>query len=886
MRRSTRVTLRVVEQPEWANLRDQGRRLLGRNTRLGIIAVLLGVIIGTPSTARATVTTRDLERSDAIASPGLIDIFSYQDNSTWTISDNPGLATGLLDDQTALDLQTASGTAYDALTLKPIGSEGTSAPSQVTWWNLDWEQRQCITIDHSAQDAQTVEEYQIRVDIEVEALINQGYAQADYADLRAVTAGATATLPIWVDPVDDSVWVQVDKISAGETDVVCVYYDNAVGVQSAQANYGESSVFTYSTLKPIYYTVQAHYDETGGGPGSPLAVAAYTDDTQFQLDDGPVLTLDDGELLTVNGATSSSIISTTGPLSAAVDASEFDTIMPISWAATTFVIPSERTANQRLSFYSPFGDATVQVFDGTIVTPIDTISIPAQTAVWVEPPGDVINNNSIVVESDLPILVFHDQTNGRDSVPIIPFLDTEWYGVGSTSPHIGATKDGTHIDEYRSASATPNDWQVNRGEHKVLANGGRQGGSSNAAVRLVLDDSATPDPLVSPPDATFSAISQADGDGWESTSFFPANEMSNRYLIPASTEYISIACPTSGTRIYVQAPGTSASQIVCKGQETISWTIDRTRRNAVSSTVVNGETRPGAAVQVWSRSGEPFFVYYENVKTDDEANVIGMKQARQYTWPEPSLSQTKEGLFPKTGTWLSPDLNVAAGQRIFGQLELVATESPTTAVRVQLASANTANPSSFIGPAGTAATAFVPGNDQTITDYSHDGSAVARVKVTLSTTDRVTTPTFSGFTLTYDLQKLDRALGTQTSAIAAPVSAGETELSAAPVVRVRTTNTDADNTTLTLSATGVDGLDSYALRLQNLGAGIDSTLATSSGPLGSGQAFGTDISYSIVLDASLTTAGTPGNLSWLLNLEFSNSAALAQSDLTTQIPTP
>ncbi len=845
------------------------------------LGVLLGTIFGLPAIALAAITTVDFNQAVVSTEAPLLELYDYQSAQSWTLSTPTDWSLGLFDDQTTQDLTDEFGNPFDQISLKPIGPTGVSPPKtdDLAWWDTNWNVRQCVVLDHTAPGATTVTEYQIRIPLDVSQLIAEGFLQADTGDLRALANDGITQLPLWVDPLLDAVWVQVDTIAAGQVQTVCLYFDHETGGQAPLAIHSEEAVFSYSTPKPIYYAVHDRYNEV-----VPVEVAAYLDNTQFDLDGVTQTTLNRNQLLTVDGVLPETVVSTTGPLSFRSPGNGFDTLVPISWAQTNFVVPSERLTGQRLSMYSPFGNATVNVFEGGGLAPNSTITIPSNTAVWIEAPGDLINNESIVVESDLPILLFHDVTTNRDAFPVVPFLDDEWFGVASTRGHYGASMNGTQIDEYRSDTTAELDWSLNRGDHVATARGGNQGGGSEAGVRLVLDTSAIPDPEISPVGAQFNAISQADSDGYESVSFFPAQELNSRYLLPTNSQYIAVSCPTPGTIIEITPALGPATTMTCQGVGTVGWAKDTQLIPVIPSTVDITGTVLGSATSVESPGGEPFYLYYENNASNGETNVLGLKQARQYTWPEPAMTERLEGLFPAEGLWLSPELAVPSGSGVFGQIDFLASLFPNTDVQIQIATDPAPAPTNFVGPDGTGATSFRPVDLPSALDFAHDGDAFLRARVKLVTTDRTVSPRLSRVTIGYNLPPLRRSLGSP-SLITAVVGVSP-DPNEVYLFRVKGPNPALTNATLglwadTLSPTVAD----LNLRLENLANGIDAPqvgVPPSVGP----QPFGPTSPYSVVGLITLNAPASSGSLDGRLQIDLDGSGILAETDYRVEVSTP
>ena len=121
-------------------------------------------------------------------------------------------------------------------------------------------------------------------------------------------------------------------------------------------------VFTYSSMKPLYYAVSGRYDTVGAD----IAVVSLVDGNRFTNGVSTSPNRNAGFMYTFAAAENSSttIISARGAVTTRGVGDGFDTLVPISFAGTSFVLPTER-GTQEVSIYAPFVDATVNLYDGT-----------------------------------------------------------------------------------------------------------------------------------------------------------------------------------------------------------------------------------------------------------------------------------------------------------------------------------------------------------------------------------------------------------------------------------------------------------------------------------------------------------------------------------------
>ncbi len=874
-----------MEQPAGGGRGGRRTRSKTRPWRSVLTGVVFGAIIGLPVASIAAVRTQNFVRGDVTVEGPRVEAYDYQNGSTQTWSGSAEFDFGTLTD-TITDLTDSAGDPLDHLTLEPVGPAGTVAPdlTAMPWPDLDWRTRQCHTLDHTDPNASTTADYVHRVEIDLAALMTDGLIQSDLGDLRVID-GTGGPLTFWADEADGAVWVKLPSLPAGTTTEFCLYY-GAQTTQAPIAGNTEAAVFSTSTATPVYYAVHTRY-----GTGTSIDVASYIDGNQVSVDGGTPVTIDDGELVTIDDIVPGSVISSTGPITARARGNGFDSLVPISWAATEFVVPSERD-RQRLSFFAPFADAEVTVYDSDETTPLAVVTVPVGTAVWVEPDTDPVDgNDAILVESDEPILMVHDQSgatqsnrDGRDTYPVAPFLDEEWFGV-SSSTRLAADTTVTHIDQYQSNNAVETDRALDRGERINAGSAGGDGGGPQSGTYLRLDTDTVGDPPASP-DAAFAAISQADGDGSESVTFFPRSELNSRYLVPTTAEYIAISCPEPNVDIEIRVPGETVVDVTCTGLS--DALVGHALHTASMEVTLPTATAAGEAIEVIAPGGEPFYMHYENEASNDETNVMGPKQFRPGTVVPPTDTVIVEGLFPDSGTWLSPTVQTPLATGVFGTIDfdgVVVTGD--TNIKVQIATGSALPPTTFLGPDGTAATFYEIADLPSAIDFSHDGDEFIRLLVTLETSDPTDTPELASIEFDYDLPLLVRAIGTPNAIAAPTVVAPDTET--VYLVRLTSTSLGANGSAVRLLDIGATG--TFAARnlgLENVALGIDSTQSLG-GVNGNDvpQTFGSAAPLSVLGTFALTgPAPAVGSVDVLIHVDVESSGIWAETDIVADLSTP
>lgn len=827
--------------------------------RASVLGVAFLLFLVQPGVGDAAVVTQAFTATTVTVNPPLVAVYDYTGAATRTWTTRADFDAGTY-------VNTNGSVIVDSIVLNRIGPAGVTAPNgAIAWWDTQWNNRRCFTIDHTNPAASSVTEYQLRLGFPLDALGTAGLLQSDYGDLRAVANDGVTQLPLWVDDTaSDTIWVQVDAITAGATSDICLYYGYNAGVAAPLANHTETAVFSYTTLKPIYYAVSDLYDTPGAG----VSVVTHTAANTVERSDGTSVTLaaaGDRTQFDAAGTNSGSVFSVLGPISSHGDGNGLDTLVPISFAGTRFVVPTSRDV-QSFSFYAPFGDANVEIFDGA--TSLTTFTVPAGTA-FTPTAGDITGANAAIIESDVPVLVTHATTiDYRDSLSVYPVTDQDLYGVRSTELRVGFDTAAGSVAVEQSDGSTST-LAGNRGDTATLPGGTAAGGGPADGIRLI-------------PAQPVAAISQDDGDGFDSTVLLPGIELGSSYWIPDNSQYIAASCPTAGSApvsLTVVPTAGAPYDVTCTGGPTVAWVSD----------TANLDVTAAAGIRIFAPNGEPFFAYYEARATDDETNLLGMKQGRQYTWPEPIVTAgADEGLYETSGTWESATFDTAAGSEVFGTMGLTGSEPAGTTLQVQVATSDIDPPTAFTGPDGTAATHFTLANLPSAVDFSHDGDRYVRIRAELATTSPAdVTPQLDSAAVDYNLPRLARAPGTSPTLTVAgaidPASARDY------LLRIKTTSsslTGSKASAVYRGNTNIGNLTDETLRLINEGLGIDSVQHSITLPTGPPVSFDPTRPHSIVIDHSALATGTT-TIDFTWQLDFGGGGSLfIETDFTIEVIVP
>jgi len=775
------------------------RRWLRTRAFAGVALMAFGVLT-VPAIASMRIDNH-LEAN--VSSTDSVEIYDYGSGRTHTL-DADDWANGEHDD-------TRENPTTGALQLAP-GSR----------WDTDWRTRRCWTVDNAGPRAEALEEYAVRLVLDTTEDLAEGRIQPDGADVRALAADDDTELPVWVEgPVGDAetaVWVQLDAVPVGESRV-CLYWNNP----DAASVSDEASVFTYDAPRTHYHTASRSY--TGAGNGGRLDVVSFVDDNTITVG-GVTQNIDAGQVAIFNGVDQHATVASTGPLAARGRGDATDSVVPISFAGTRFVFPTNR-GNQRWSLKSPFGDADVRILNGRDQIWRGAVTQAGGTLVVT---ADIGANRSGLIEvlNDTPIIVTHASTQNHDGLVVSPFTGADLYGVRGRHVHVGFTDAGSDATIFWSDGNVSNIAGAAAGSFTDYYDAADSNGNGTAA-------------RVTGMTGPTGALQQADRDGLESTMFQPEDLLSATYALPTEAQYVAFACPTPGTVIELVGFG----QVVCSnapaGHPGHAW--------------IGGN--PPAGTIIRSVDGSPFYAYYEDRATDDETNLFGMKAHRQRPLSEPTLTAgEREDVneeYEDNGTWTSGVIDTTTNG-VFGLLEATADLPAGTSVKFQLSSGPdpaTATAGPFIGPDGTETTFYDPTADPI--DYRHDGDRYLVVRAVLETTDRTATPTVTAISFGCELEEVPSVAGAPM-VLTVPTPPGD------PTTRWLTRvngPTIPVGTTVSIRHGGDAGLanvDAAAVRTDTPTTQVEITAGAITQTVGPEFAFDADHPYSIAIDATLLGA--------------------------------
>ena len=650
-----------------------------------------------------------------------------------------------------------SGTLVGTNTTSLPGSVSVTGTAAAPWWNASWSDRQCFAVNHTAAGATTVTEYPVSVTIDTAVLIAGLKLQSLGGDLRAIDATGNV-IPLWIEgPLNGPstiIWTQIPIISAGTSTSFCLYYGNLLALSVSDP----LAPFTYTTFKSIYYPVSSSTASSG------INVATFGPSNQVRSGATTVSLASAG----ATGAfTSAQVLpatplEVTGPINGrGVTAKGYDSILPISYAGTKFVIPMNSNSSTKVSMLSPFGPATVTVTNGTSPTAGSPFSLVAGV---VQDASFATSDVTAVFTSTKPILLSAANTNASFSLMPIPAAATTWYGVMPTDADTSFETAGS-ASYIRSNGVTGTLTAATPGARIILTGSGTAGGNGTEGITITASQPI--EPIVRNNDIA---------------AFMPVGELTNFYVLPVAASYISFVCPTVDTKILV-----GATLVTC-----VTSGAGPFPTGTPSKALLTAAIPAGTLIRTQAPDTSPFYLYYAEGGFNKETSLLGPKQGRQFTYPTPTITAPNSG----PGTWESPVFNTGS-TGVFGTLSWHATLPAGTSVTFQIASAATiAGPWNYVGPDDTAATNYStsPG----AIPFSFDGLCCVRILATLTPSGSLK-PTLEDVTAAYNLVRLAHTAGVPGS-VSFNAAAGIS--TTAYLVRVKTSTPTLAGSTATLTELG------------------------------------------------------------------------------------
>jgi len=502
---------------------------------------------------------------------------------------------------------------------------GTECLGDSNNWLNGWTYRKEINISNTYAD---LTEYQIMLYVNTSKLISEGKMNSDCSDIR-FTNSAGSLIDYYIDegPSLDCgeentlIWLKTDSLANNTNTTFYMYYGNP----GATSKSNITAVFTYSEPKEIYFAIGAWVEESN------MDVISYTDNNNITLNsNGESTILNRGQIYT--GFDSGDIVSgdswnVTGPIAIESAGSNADTVNPISFAGTEFIRFIDRGgADKQWYVYAPFGDGTVYFYNsssGGSFGLLKTLSVTKRTLYTVTD-ADGNDDDIFLINSTTPILLAYEYSSASDTMVFYPSSKNIW-GMGED---ISYGYSGTERTLYKhtdtGSTATKN------GPLRETAGGNSDGLGTATHVNATKN---------------FGQGQCADSDGSESLMYWDEIELGKEYFSPVPVQYLSGALTNGSSCSFYNGTDWLTPTI------TGSYDYPSPKRIYVGDGSDAPADNYGAAGSIINCS-YPFFIYLEP-NSEDEENLLGWKQARQYVYPEPTYSLGNEETSSGVEGWVN-----------------------------------------------------------------------------------------------------------------------------------------------------------------------------------------------------------------------------------------
>jgi len=283
-----------------------------------------------------------------------------------------------------------------------------------------------------------------------------------------------------------------------------------------------------------------------------------------------------------------------------------DIITPISWASTNFYYRGFRTGTDRFCMISPWGVSSTKIYDAGVLE-WEGLIYSNGTCVNM----DIGTNNNLQIISSIPILVSYAAIS--DSFVFFPATSEDLFGVPSQTLYIATGDSGASVNWYESDGTT---YSVTLGVNGSTSKGSNGPDGNSPAFKIVSNN-------------LIGAIQQADGDGSESTVFVPKKEFGVKFGSNEGTDYVAVVSDVSDANCSVYD-----SLGVLVGNQVNGVGINGVYKYNFG--VGNDNLYVGARWKI--QCDKPVWPYYENhADNDDETNLFGHLQMKQYIYPEPLI---------------------------------------------------------------------------------------------------------------------------------------------------------------------------------------------------------------------------------------------------------
>lgn len=284
-------------------------------------------------------------------------------------------------------------------------------------------------------------------------------------------------------------------------------------------------------------------------------------------------------------------------------------IVPLSWASKEFYYRGF-AGTDRFCMLSPWSNSLVSVYDGATFRA--NYNLVAGVAQCQNPV--ITTANTMRMNGTQPFLVTSFGTTPNYASVLYPSNNEPKYGVASAAAYVGIGPTAGTLYWNRTSPLT--------GSSALAA-------FANFAVTALGNTGNAPAYVFYGPQQ-FGALQQNDGDGTENTVFVPKRDMSMMFGAGRPMQYIAFASPYNNANcsLYNAAGTFVASQVAGTGT---TGNIFRYGFNIGTNALYQ-------AAGWYVQCQKPVWGYYEENANNDENNMFGHLQMRQYVFPEPVIT--------------------------------------------------------------------------------------------------------------------------------------------------------------------------------------------------------------------------------------------------------
>lgn len=402
-------------------------------------------------------------------------------------------------------------------------------------------------------------------------------------------------------------FVKVPAIGPSENVSFGIYYDYSGG-ESLSSMSSIEDTFSYSVPRLVGYVVNEEIADTTG-----LTILSLYDNNEiivgsdsWTLDEQAGTTLASGSTEVDDDVYMKYLANVQG------NSGGTDIVVPISWAGTSFSSTQMDSSQENICMLSPFGTANYEIFENGGSIGSGTVSGTGLCRTDL----NLGTASNLYISSDIPILVSYSasSTGNIDSHVLYPISSGNYYGGPDISAYV--TSGGSSSDSiWYLGDGTNGVWSLaSYGVDSILSAGSGDGISYGLKV-VALDG--------------LSILKQSDGDGDDMVTILPEDQMGIKFGSNEAMDYVVFVSPHSDANCSVYDSTETLLQNIVSGSGS---------GGAFNYSFGNVGTDNQFATSGWKlECSKPGNVYYENIG-DDEINMFGHLQMRQYNYPEPVVS--------------------------------------------------------------------------------------------------------------------------------------------------------------------------------------------------------------------------------------------------------